>query len=280
MASLNKSHRPTREGPLLILAVALVCTICIPLWQWASESQTSFANLQFTAARAQRLLLGPEQIICYACFTWGLFILGSRYLEVRRQRRVFRLDLLPTEEGSRILPEDARHWQRKTEQLTSRGGPYVLSNMIRLALSRYSISRSEREVSETVRSQADVEMGRLVSSMSTVHYLAWAIPALGFLGTVRGLGMSLAAPGGTDGLSDAGLAQATQHLTFAFDTTLVALALSLPLMFLLHQVQRDEEAIVLDCQQYCLENLVARLYDPEPESSSTSTNVSRMSPPY
>jgi len=45
--------------------------------------------------------------------------------------------------------------------------------------------------------------------------------------------------------------------------TLIALALSLPLMFLIHSVQRDEEALVIDCQQYCLEHLVNRLYEPD-----------------
>jgi hypothetical protein len=63
---------------------------------------------------------------------------------------------------------------------------------------------------------------------------------------------------------DTFLSQATRHLTFAFDCTLVALGLSLVLMFLLHSVQRDEEALVLDCQQYCLEHLVNRIYEPEP----------------
>jgi hypothetical protein len=40
------------------------------------------------------------------------------------------------------------------------------------------------------------------------------------------------------------------------------LLLSLFLMFLVHMVQRDEEALVIDCQQYCLEHLVNRLYEP------------------
>jgi hypothetical protein len=35
-------------------------------------------------------------------------------------------------------------------------------------------------------------------------------------------------------------------------------------MFLVHSVQRDEEALVIDCQQYCLEHLVNRLYQLEP----------------
>jgi biopolymer transport protein ExbB/TolQ len=254
MTSFRPSQKPTREGPLLVLALALVLFICIPLYQWMASTgkiPASAADLT-TEQRIQLMLLGPEKIACYCAFAWGGFILLSRYLEVRRQRRAFALDLLPTEEGSRILPEDARPLQRKLDQST-RGKPYILANIIRLALSRYAITRSGPDVNEAVRTQSDIEMGRLVSSMATVQFLAWAIPAIGFLGTVRGLGMNMA-----------NVEVAEANMYYAFDTTLVALAVSLPLMFLLHRVQRDEEALVLDCQQYCLENMVARLYDPEP----------------
>jgi biopolymer transport protein ExbB/TolQ len=254
MSSFRSSQKPTREGPLLVLAVTLVLFVSIPLYQWMPSTPTDANKAEEITPeqRIQLLLLGPEKIACYCAFAWGGFILLSRYLEVRRQRRAFDLELLPTEEGSRILPEDARPMQRKLEQLT-RGKPYILSNIIRLALGRYAITRSGPDVNEAVRSQSDIEMGRLVSSMATVQFLAWAIPAMGFLGTVRGLGMSMADP-----------THSINNLYYAFDTTLVALAVSLPLMFLLHRVQRDEEALVLDCQQYCLENMVARLYDPEP----------------
>ena len=33
------SQKTTREWPLLILAVTLVCTICIPLWQLSAMNQ-------------------------------------------------------------------------------------------------------------------------------------------------------------------------------------------------------------------------------------------------
>ena len=253
MSNLRPSQKPTREGPLLVLAVALVLFICIPLYQWAAESsEGTGASIKITPERIQQMLLGPEKIACYCAAAWGGFILLSRYLEIRRQRRAFALGLLPTEEGARILPEDARPMQRKLDQTTT-GTPYILGNMIRLALNRYAIARSGTDVNEAVRTQADVEMGRLVSSMATVQYLAWAIPAIGFLGTVRGLGLMMG-----------DLKYATGNLYYAFDTTLVALVVSLPLMYMLHRVQRDEEGLVLDCQQYCLDNLVARLYDPEP----------------
>ena len=269
------SMRPTREWPLLILALAVVCAICIPLWQWsAGKGDAGNDWSKWTPERLSRLFLGPEQIASYCCFTWAGFILLGRYLEVRRQRRAFELDLLPTDVGVCILPEDARLLQRRVEQRAGRGGPYILANMIRLALGKYAVSRSGRDVSETVRTQADVDLGRLVTSMATVHYLAWAIPAIGFLGTVRGLATSLTVGGQTDLAIGAFIQQATKHLNVAFDCTLVALALSVVVMFLLHSVQRDEESLVFDCQQYCLEHLVTRLYDLGPEHADAVTALS------
>jgi biopolymer transport protein ExbB/TolQ len=159
------------------------------------------------------------------------------------------------------LHEDARLWQRQVEQTIQQKGQFILTHMIRLALGKYAISRSSKEASETVRAQAEIEQGRMVASMATTHYLAWAIPALGFLGTVRGLAGML---GVQDNGSDEAFRQAvTNHLNVAFDCTLIALALSLVVMFLVHTIQREEEGLVIDCQEYCAEHLINRMYEPE-----------------
>jgi biopolymer transport protein ExbB/TolQ len=259
--AIAPTQRHTREWFLLILALALVGAICVPLWQWSGRTGESFiGNLR--PERLGRLLLGPEQIASYCCFVWASFILITRYLEVRRQRRALSLALLPTEEGVRILPEDSRPLLRKAEEINNRRGPFILANMIRLGLGKYAVSRSGQDVSEAIGAQADVDLGRFVSTMATVNYLAWALPALGFLGTVRGLSGALSMAGQID---DADFIETvSKHLTVAFDCTLVALVLSVVMMFWLHRVQRDEEALVIDCRQYCLEHLVNRLYDLEP----------------
>lgn len=256
--ALTPSQRPTREWPLLIFTVLIVGAVVYPLWQNYASDQ-SIAWLNWPSERWAKLLLGPEQIACYGCFIWGLMIFLGRYWETYRQRGAFGLDLLSTEEGTRILPEDARPLQRRLDQLTALRGPFILANMIRAGLAKLALSRSSEDVRETLKTQADVDLGRLISSMATMNYLAWAIPAIGFLGTVRGLAgsMTLAGQGGAQ------LRVATEHLTIAFDCTLVALALSLVSMFLIHTLQREEEWLVIDCQQYCLEHLVNRLYEPE-----------------
>jgi nitrate/nitrite transporter NarK len=104
--------------------------------------------------------------------------------------------------------------------------------------------------------------------MGTVHYLAWAIPAIGFVGTVRGLAGAFGMDGVTDHEMTEFTRQATDQLKIAFDCTLIALVTSLVLMYLLHAVQRAEETLVVDAQEYCQEHLLLRLYDPERESVS------------
>ncbi len=265
---LTPSQRTTREWPLLVMTVALVGVICFPLWQiFGGNDGTSWSS--WTIERWARLLLGPEQIACYCCFLWATFIFASRFLETRRQRQAFAMGLLPVEEGARILQEDARPLHRKIEQLTATKGPFILANMIRQALAKFAISRSSLDVSNTVRTQAEVDHGRMVSSMANLNYLAWAIPAIGFFGTVRGLAgsMTIAGQGGEQ------LRIATSHLTVAFDCTLVALALSLVVMYIIHVIAREEEALVIDCQQFCLEHLVNRLYEPEPLSDAPTVGL-------
>lgn len=263
--SIPASHRPAREWLLLVLALVIVGGATVPLWQLTGGIDTRNELLaKWTPERLTKLLLGPEQVLCYLAFVWAALILQSRYREVLRQRQAFGMGLLPTEEGARILPEDARPLSRKVEHVTGRR-PFILANMIRLGLGKYAISKSAPDVAEVVRNQADVESSRLVSTMGTVHYLAWAIPAIGFVGTVRGLAGAFGMAGVTELDMTAFTRQATDQLKIAFDCTLVALLLSLVLMYLVNIAQRAEEMLVVDSQEYCQEHLLLRLYDPQAE---------------
>jgi len=86
------------------------------------------------------------------------------------------------------------------------------------------------------------------------RYINWAIPILGFIGTV--LGISLAADGiqtiiGSRGsLSDLSseLGKAIAPLGIAFDTTLIALSLSVFLTLLQTALQRFEDNVLVDCE--------------------------------
>lgn len=258
------SHRPAREWLMFIVAIIVVGGIIIPAWQLTGAGETRGEFLaKWTPNRIAKLLIGPEQAACYVCFVWASLVLLSRYKDMVRQQGAFHLDLLPTDEGARILPEDARPLTRRLDQMTARRGPLVLANMIRAGLGKYAVSKSAPDVAEVVRNQADIEQGRLSASMGgLVNYLAWAIPALGFIGTVRGLAGAFGLAGSEETDLGAFTKQATDQLNIAFDCTLVALVLSIVLMYLLHTVQRAEETLIIDSQDYCQQHLLLRLYDP------------------
>ena len=244
-----------------MIALVLVGGISITLISFCIPGQFSFSSDKWNQQRLLKLLLGPEQILCYIAFTWALLILFAKKAEVLRQSEAFSLNLLSHDSSHRILPEDARLLQRKIADQAKDRGPFILSQLLETALNRFGITKSSSDVVDAVKMQSDVVIDRMVTSMSTVNYLAWSLPAIGFLGTVRGLAGSLSMGGDTDKAIGSFIKEATSHLNVAFDCTLVALALSILLMFFLQIIQKEEENLVLDCKQYCLDNLVGKLDD-------------------
>ena len=89
-----------------------------------------------------------------------------------------------------------------------------------------------------------------------VRYIAWAIPSIGFLGTVRGIGDAL---GQAHQAVEGNISGVTQSLGVAFNSTFVALLISILVMFLLHQLQLRQERLVLDAETYLDRNLIGHL---------------------
>lgn len=96
----------------------------------------------------------------------------------------------------------------------------------------------------------------------------WAIPILGFIGTVQGLGVAVAGFGVLGGMADvsaikSAIGQVTVGLGVAFDTTLLALILTTILMFPLISFQRKEEGLFGELDNYIDDLLLARFPSPE-----------------
>ena len=108
------------------------------------------------------------------------------------------------------------------------------------------------------------------------RYLNWALPILGFIGTV--LGISLAADGIQNvigsgrGLSDLSgeLGEAIAPLGIAFDTTLIALSLSVLLTFLQIGLQRREDNFLSDYENWVRKGTSSSPNSPHPDIDSVA----------
>ena len=132
----------------------------------------------------------------------------------------------------------------------------LLPRVLLSALERFSSTESIQGASTEVLNLCEEEAERLESELSIIRYIAWAIPSFGFIGTVRGIG---------DALAQAHLAVegditgVTQSLGVAFNSTFIALLISIVLMFIIHHIQLMHERLVLNTQRYCNKWLISQL---------------------
>jgi len=187
---------------------------------------------------------------------WALAILGYKAIEQRRERQVLEAELLRLADGMKILPEDTREYARQLESLPEETRNLLVPRALLAALARFGATRNVQDASTVAHGVCQSEADRLDSDLALLRYIAWAIPAIGFIGTVRGIGDALsqahkAVTGDISGV--------TEGLGVAFNSTLIALLLSILLMFLMQQLQQAQERRVLDTETWLDQKIVRNL---------------------
>ena len=197
-----------------------------------------------------------EQEVCIILSFWAITIIGYKASTLRRARNLLGTDLLRLPEGMKILPEDSRDYARQVEALPPAMRQELMPRALLSGLHRFGSTRNIQDVASAIHDVCQIEFDRLDSELSMVRYVAWAIPAIGFIGTVRGIGESLqqahkAVEGDVSGV--------VAGLGISFNSTQVALGLSIFIMFLLHQIQQRQERSVLDTEEYLDQHVVRQM---------------------
>lgn len=143
-------------------------------------------------------------------------------------------------------------------------------------LGAYMIGGNREAANEVVAEDSSAAAAASEASYTIPRVLVWAIPLLGFIGTV--VGISQAVSGFSSFLQTAqeidqikeGIGGVTTGLAVAFDTTLVALILSVMVMIPLVIVERQESKLLLHIDGYINDYVLARLPMATPASLSTS----------
>ena len=133
-----------------------------------------------------------EQEACFVLMLWALAIMTYKGRSARPgSSRLLREELVPLSEGTKILPEDVREYSRQLQSLPAPTRRTLLPRALLAALQRFGATQNIQDVSTTAHGVCEAESERLESELSMVRYIAWAIPSIGFIGTVRGIGDAL-----------------------------------------------------------------------------------------
>jgi biopolymer transport protein ExbB/TolQ len=247
----------------LLIAVIVVHAVYVGAIRPSADAQIrqemalQAAGEDFVPERSFAVVIRDfEQEACFILLIWALAIMGYKARRAMHEQALLERALLDIPEGTSVLPEDSREYSRSLEALPENEQDYLLPRTLLSALQRFATTGSIQAVSDTIKESCDVESERLDSELSMVRYIAWAIPSVGFIGTVRGIGEAL---GQAYKAVEGDISGVTVSLGVAFNSTFVALVLSIIIMFCLHQLQLSQERLVLDCQRYADKRLLRHL---------------------
>jgi biopolymer transport protein ExbB/TolQ len=202
------------------------------------------------------ILKDHEQELCVILCLWSLLLLARQAHDTRLARQLLDRDYVKIGDGQVVLPEDARVYSRPLESLEAAEASRFLPRLLMVAYNRFGATRSVQDAAEAVRDECDFEVASMDTKLSMVRFTAWAIPAVGFVGTVRGIGAALQEAQGAMGGDISGV---TMGLGVTFNATLTALVSCIIVMFWMHQLQQFQDRLVLDCRTYVDRQLLRKL---------------------
>ena len=242
-----------------IIVHSVYITVIRPQARAFIEQET--ANLQSDSQYVQQrsffvVIKDYEQETCFVLMLWAFAILGYKGRETYAQQKLLGEDLLELPDGLPVGPEDTRQIAGHISSLPGHEKDWLLPRALLTAIERFGATRNVQDVSTAARDVCESEGERMESELSIIRYIAWAIPSVGFIGTVRGIGDAL---GQAHRAVEGDITGVTASLGVAFNSTFIALVISIVLMFFVHQLQLMQERLVLDSERYVDSWLIRRL---------------------
>jgi len=246
----------TQPGPVLPAALAILSGVVFYLLlqlvpgAWLERSFTQRGWV-------------PYAIVFFSA--WAFWIIVVKYFKINVQARALGRPLCPDDPSFYISADTAVKVLDRLYDICDEPRDFLLYNRIQFALSNLKNLGRVGDVDEVLRSRADSDESGAESGYTVVKGLLWAIPVLGFIGTVLGLSVAIGSFGAVLATSaDAeeikpALQSVTAGLATAFETTLQALVVTLVIHMFMTMVRRKEERMFNRFNDYCERQVVAKI---------------------
>jgi biopolymer transport protein ExbB/TolQ len=179
------------------------------------------------------------EVTLFCCAVGGLL---AKLLALPAERKACRVDLLPRWDGKPVPVDQAPALLAALDRQSGRIRRTYLARRVRAVLEFICQRRTVANLDDQLRALADTDAIAHEQSYSLIRLITWAMPILGFLGTV--VGITGAIGGVTPEVLEKSLSQVTGGLAEAFDATAVALSLTMATMFLTSLVERSEQSLL------------------------------------
>ena len=264
-----KSKKYTGSNSLLSFlmgcgfSVVFYAVLYLVKQQFARQNNSLMViDMFFHGGSYERSIL-PYFIIFFAFWTVSMIMI--KYKKIKLQERVLYINILPEEESFVLSPATAGDIIQKIYTYVDHPRKFLLLNRMERALANLKNIGRISDVAETLESQATIDEQYVESTYTLPKGFIWAIPVMGFIGTVLGLSQAIGGFGkvlskdfSPEHLKES-LVGVTGGLSVAFETTLIALVAALFIQLVMTFVNKREEDFLDKCSDYCHRNIIARL---------------------
>lgn len=191
----------------------------------------------------KRYLSHPVEQVEVVLFCCALGTLFAKLRQSMVERRACSHGLLGRWDGKAVPVDDATKLLAALDRTPRRLHNTFLFQRIAAILEFLVQRRSTVELDDHLRTLTDTDGITLDASYSLTRFITWAIPILGFLGTVLGITGAIANVS-PESLESQGIKSVTNGLALAFDATALALSLTMITMFLSFLVERSENGVL------------------------------------
>jgi biopolymer transport protein ExbB/TolQ len=206
----------------------------------------------------------PIPIFLLAC--WSAAILTIKAAKIRTQRTALRLRFMPGDPGFVLSVATVDRVIDSIEQGVDEPHHFLLLDRVLTALKSIRNIGRIGDLDEMLNSAAEADEDAMESGYTVIRGFIWAIPVLGFIGTIVGLTEAISGFGSVLQASDATVDVLTSSLTeviggldTAFITTGEGLIAALLLHLSLTFVRRSDERLLDDCRRYAARNVTAHV---------------------
>jgi len=212
--------------------------------------------------------------------TTALFFVGTAALAMRlvglavQFSSLDRVMLEPVPAGGQRVADCGRLLEQLHRLPARRHDTYLLRRL-RDALVFVRRKDSGDAMDAQLRHLEELDIARMSAGYAMVRIIIWAIPILGFLGTVIGITMAIANMSPQE--FERSIPEVISGLSVAFDTTALALALSMVLMFAKYCVERLEDRLLTTVDARASAELVGRFEQTSGEGDANVAAIRRMS---
>ncbi|MDE0865379.1 MAG: MotA/TolQ/ExbB proton channel family protein [Rubripirellula sp.] len=210
---------------------------------------------------------GPVPIPTTFLMFWATSILILKWLRLRQQREAMLLDVLPIEISNEITVDSLDDFIAHINELPGASSDSFLINRVVRGIEHFRVRKSAAETVTMMESQSAIDANNVAGSYTILKVFIWSLPILGFIGTVMGVSSAVASlanslsDGGSMDAMKAALQDVFGGLGTAFDTTLLALIMSMLVKIPASALQKNEEDLITSVDEYCNEILLRRLND-------------------